>query len=278
MSDALGDYLKSIGRIPVLTPAEEVHLGTLVRKWQDDASATVAIERRGRRAMERMISANLRLVVAVVMRQNRRIQHLNHDPLDLIQAGNLGLIRAVEKFDPSRGYKFSTYGYWWIRQSINRYLQEHSSAIRLPITVIDLAHKARQLQVGQDSRVDAQAIAAQLGQTTRRLRFAMDAMHRGQIQSLDQQISAADQELTLLDTVRSQDEPELEDDYQWVHDQLDQLDDLERSILDLRYSGDHCHSFAKISGMTGLSKDQVQRLEKVALHKLRRRLEPQLNP
>lgn len=278
MSDAFGDYLKSIGRVPVLTPAEEVHLGTLVRRWQDDPSAPPISERRGRRAMERMVSANLRLVVAVVMRQNRRIQHLNHDPMDLIQAGNLGLIRAVEKFDPSRGYKFSTYGYWWIRQSINRYLQENSSAIRLPITVIDLVHKARQLQAAHDAQVDSQLIADELGQTPRRIRFAIDAVQRGQVQSLDQQISSSDQELTLLDTVRGQNEPHLEDDYQWVHDQLNQLDELERSILDLRYAGDHCHSFAKISGLTGLSKDQVQRLEKVALHKLRRRLEPQLNP
>ena len=228
--------------------------------------------------MERMVSANLRLVVAVVMRQNRRIQHLNHDPLDLIQAGNLGLIRAVEKFDPSRGYKFSTYGYWWIRQSINRYLQENSSAIRLPITVIDLVHKARLLQGHQEAQLDSQCIADKLGQTTRRLRFAMDAVQRGQVQSLDQQINASDQELTLLDTVRSQDEPELEDDYQWMYDQFNQLDELERKILGLRYGGENCHSFAKISGITGLSKDQVQRLEKVALTKLRRRLEPQLNP
>jgi DNA-directed RNA polymerase sigma subunit (sigma70/sigma32) len=101
---------------------------------------------------------------------------------------------------------------------------------------------------------------------------------RGQVQSLDQQINASDQELTLLDTVRSKDEPSVTDDYQWMHDQLNQLDDLERSILSLRYGGDDCHSFARISGLTGLSKDQVQRLEKVALSKLRRRLEPQLNP
>jgi RNA polymerase sigma factor (sigma-70 family) len=278
MSDAFGDYLKSIGRVPILTPAEEVHLGTLVRQWQDDPSPELCVSRRGRRAMERMVSANLRLVVAVVMRQNRRIQHLNHDPLDLIQAGNLGLIRAVEKFDPSRGYKFSTYGYWWIRQSINRYLQENSSPIRLPITVIDLVHKARVLQASQEAQVDSQLIADQLGQSTRRLRFAVDAVARGQVQSLDQQINASDQELTLLDTVRSKDEPSVIDDYQWMHDQLNQLDDLERSILSLRYGGDDCHSFAKISGLTGLSKDQVQRLEKVALNKLRRRLEPQLNP
>ena len=278
MSDAFGDYLKSIGRVPILTPAEEVHLGTLVRQWQDEPSPDLSMSRRGRRAMERMVSANLRLVVAVVMRQNRRIQHLNHDPLDLIQAGNLGLIRAVEKFDPSRGYKFSTYGYWWIRQSINRYLQENSSPIRLPITVIDLVHKARVLQANHEAQVDSQLIADQLGQTTRRLRFAVDAVARGQVQSLDQQINASDQELTLLDTVRSKDEPCVTDDYQWMHDQLNQLDDLERSILSLRYGGDDCHSFAKIFGLTGLSKDQVQRLEKVALNKLRRRLEPQLNP
>jgi DNA-directed RNA polymerase specialized sigma subunit len=106
----------------------------------------------------------------------------------------------------------------------------------------------------------------------------MDAVQRGQVQSLDQQISTSDQELTLLDTVRSHDEPQLVDDYRWMHDQLNQLDELERSILSLRYGGDDCHSFAKISGLTGLSKDQVQRLEKVALNKLRRRLEPQLNP
>ena len=236
------------------------------------------MHRRGRRALERMVSANLRLVVAVVMRQNRRILHLNHDPMDLIQAGNLGLIRAVEKFDPSRGYKFSTYGYWWIRQSINRYLQENSSAIRLPITVIDLAHKARQLQHQQDGQADTAELADQLGQSCKRLRFAIDAVQRGQLQSLDQQITASDQDLTLLDTVRSQDEPVLEDDYRWMHDQLDQLDALERSVLDLRYAGEQCHSFARISGMIGLSKDQVQRLEKTALHKLRRRLEPQLNP
>jgi RNA polymerase primary sigma factor len=278
MSDAFGDYLKSIGRIPVLTPSEEVHLGTLVRQWQDDPEPSPATTRWGRRAMERMVSANLRLVVAVVMRQNRRIQHLNHDPLDLIQAGNLGLMRAVEKFDPCRGYKFSTYGYWWIRQSINRYLQENSSAIRLPITVIDLVQKARLLQAESDGHQDSEVIADKLGQSNRRLRFAMDAVRRGQVQSLDQQISASDQDLTLLDTVKSEHEPQLEDDYQWMYHHFDQLDDLERSVLKLRYAGEQCTSFAKISGMTGLSKDQVQRLEKAALYKLRRRLEPQLNP
>ena len=278
MSDAFGDYLKSIGRIPVLTAAEEVHLGTLVRQWQDNLSPAAGMCRRGRRAMERMVNANLRLVVAVVMRQHRRIQHLGHDPLDLIQAGNLGLMRAVEKYDPSRGYKFSTYGYWWIRQSINRYLQENTSAIRVPITVIDLVQKARSLQAASQKGMGSDVLAAQLGQSERRLRFAMDAVHRGQIQSLDQQISASDQELTLLDTVKSEHEPSIEDDYQWMNDHVNQLDDLERAVLGLRYYTEQSHSFAKISGLTGLSKDQVQRLEKTALHKLRRRLEPQLNP
>ena len=99
MSDAFGDYLHAIGRIPLLTAAEEVHLGTLVQQWMKEPEAAPALERRGRRAMARMVNANLRLVVAVVLRHQRRITHLNQDPMDLVQAGNLGLMRAVEKFE-----------------------------------------------------------------------------------------------------------------------------------------------------------------------------------
>ena len=173
MADALGDYLKTIGRIPLLTDAEEVHLGSFVRQWQDADEQTPSVVRRGRRAHTRMVNANLRLVVTIVSRYARRSQHLNQDSMDLIQAGNIGLISAVEKFDPSRGYKFSTYGYWWIKQAVGRYLHEHSSSIRLPVSVTDLAVKAGQLQAASEESLSQSELASQLGQSERRLRFVL---------------------------------------------------------------------------------------------------------
>jgi DNA-directed RNA polymerase sigma subunit (sigma70/sigma32) len=123
MSDVLGDYLNSISRIPLLTSDEELHLGRMVRRWQDDAKPAPSVIRTAKKALDRIVSANLRLVVSYVKRYRRRIAHLNIELIDLIQAGNIGLIRAAEKFDPSRGYRFSTYAYWWIRHSVSRHVQ-----------------------------------------------------------------------------------------------------------------------------------------------------------
>jgi len=95
MSDAFGDYLRTIGRVPLLTAQEEVHLGTIVKEWMDDPNPPKVLERRGRRALKRIVNANLRLVVTVALRYIRRLKHLAHDPMDLVQAGNLGLLRAA---------------------------------------------------------------------------------------------------------------------------------------------------------------------------------------
>jgi RNA polymerase primary sigma factor len=124
-------WLEQIGRHSLLTPAEEISLATLVQAWQQHpAPVPAAIERRGRRAAGRMATANLRLVVVVAKKYARLAQ--SGDLLDLCQAGNLGLVKAVHRFDPTRGYKFSTYAYWWIRQGACRWLEEHSRTIRLP--------------------------------------------------------------------------------------------------------------------------------------------------
>ncbi|MFM7235363.1 MAG: sigma-70 family RNA polymerase sigma factor [Cyanobium sp.] len=116
--DAVQAYLRLIAAIPLLTPAEEVHLGTIVKRWQQSASPSPSEVRSARRAMDRMVRANLRLVVSVCRHQQR--ESAGVELMDLIQAGNLGLIRAVELFDPCRGYRFSTYAYWWIRQAVRR--------------------------------------------------------------------------------------------------------------------------------------------------------------
>jgi len=137
------------GRFPLLTAAQEIHLGTAVRAWLDHPDPVPpAIIRRGRRARDQFVRANLRIVISVVDRyRNAAPQHR----CDLIQAGNEGLIRAVEKFDPTRGYKFSTYGYWWIRQSIHAHLEHHSRNIRLP-TSHALQHNRLQAAMQQLSQ------------------------------------------------------------------------------------------------------------------------------
>lgn len=139
--DGVTHWLEVAGRVPMLTPAEEIHLGTMVRAWQDHPAgpdqAPQAIRRRGLRARDRMISANLRLVV----HQARR-QLTGADLLDRLQAGCLGLQRAAEKFEPGRGYKFSTYAYWWIRQSLSIEIDAHR-IIRLPPPIAAALRGAR---------------------------------------------------------------------------------------------------------------------------------------
>ena len=131
-STGLSWWLDSIGRIPLLTPAEEIELGNQIQFWlQHPQPVPPGVRRRGERAKRRFVEANLRLTVSYV---SKRCQRLLRDQSidDLIQAGNLGLITAVERFDPTRGYKFSTYAYWWIRQAVNSWVDKHARAIAIP--------------------------------------------------------------------------------------------------------------------------------------------------
>ena len=278
MSDAFGDYLRNIGRIPLLTAQEEVHLGTIVRDWMDTEEPSSSLERRGRRALQRIVTANLRLVVTVALRYVRRLKHLAHDPMDLVQAGNVGLLRAAEKYDPTRGYKFSTYGYWWIRQAINRYLQEQSGSIRIPVNLVSLANRADSLQSLRRTPLSVEQLAEALGESPQRLLYALAVQHRSNTVSLDQQLSSGDGDMTLLDTVTDDHQPVIQDDYHWIHSQLVHLSTPELMVIQLRYGEEKPRSFAEVARLIGRSKDQVQRLERHAFNKLRRHLTPVLFP
>jgi RNA polymerase nonessential primary-like sigma factor len=168
--DALSQHLRAIGRIPLLTSAEEITLGKAVQAlrtleevaeeltlrsggeapsletWAAEAGLTPQQLRRrrrmGQRARDRMVAANLRLVVTIARKYASRQLELE----DLIQEGNLGLIKAVERFDPTRGYKFSTYAYWWIREGITRAIADKSRTIRLPVHVGESLGKLRKAQ------------------------------------------------------------------------------------------------------------------------------------
>jgi len=138
MASTFERYLEQIGRIPLLTPAEEIHLATQVQRMialeEQQSGLTKAQQRAiriGHRAKQRMVTANLRLVVSLARKYIHSVTHLTLD--DIVQNGNIGLVRAVERFDPTRGYKFSTYAYWWIRQAITREIENCERTIRIPI-------------------------------------------------------------------------------------------------------------------------------------------------
>ncbi len=167
--DLVRSYLRDIGRVPLLSHEQEITLGRQVQEYmQVERAELEMIEltgdkpsidelanklnlsasqikkrfRAGQRAKERMVAANLRLVVSVAKKYTKR----NMELLDLIQEGTIGLVRGVEKFDPARGYKFSTYAYWWIRQGITRAIAEKSRAIRLPIHITEMLNKLKKGQ------------------------------------------------------------------------------------------------------------------------------------
>ena len=278
MSDAFGDYLHSIGRLPLLTPAEELHLGTVVQQWLSTPLPDHGLTRRGRRAMDRMVTANLRLVVSVTRHYQTRIRHLQIDPLDVVQAGTLGLIRAVERYSPTRGYRFSTYAYWWIRQAVNRHLHEQSGAIRLPSQVTGLAMKARFLQSSEARGMRLSELAVRLGETEKRLAFVLRVTHEAHAVSLDQPVGGEEGEICLGDLIRMPSALPSQEDYGWLHGEVEQLEPIEQKVLHLRFREEDPLSLARTADCLGLTKEKVQRLERQAFHKLRRRVEPMLEP
>ena len=287
-SDPVSWYLATIGRIPLLTPAEEIELGNQVQAMMtltEDGSKTfedhelTGKQRRmlriGRRAKERMMKANLRLVVSVA----KKYQGKGLELLDLIQEGSLGLERAVEKFDPTRGYKFSTYAFWWIRQSMTRAIACQSRTIRLPVHLserlttirkvsLDLAHKLGAMP----SRVEiAEAMDIPLDELDSLLRQALTTS------SLDAPVNGEEGRSFLGDLIAdsSMDEP-LDIVEQRIHHEqlgrwLSHLSEQEQHVLKLRFGleGNERHTLAEIGRLMDVSRERVRQVELKALRKLR---------
>ena len=287
-SDPVSWYLATIGRIPLLTPAEEIELGNQVqammaltedgsREFKDGELTTPQrrLLRIGRRAKERMMKANLRLVVSVA----KKYQGKGLELLDLIQEGSLGLERAVEKFDPTRGYKFSTYAFWWIRQSMTRAIACQSRTIRLPVHLserlttirkvsLDLAHKLGAMP----SRLEiAEAMDIPLDELDSLLRQALTTS------SLDAPVNGEEGRSFLGDLIAdsSLDEP-LEIVEQRIHHEqlgrwLSHLSEQEQHVLRMRFGleGNERHTLAEIGRLMEVSRERVRQVELKALRKLR---------
>ena len=180
----IDQFLAEMGRIPLLTPAEEITLGTAVQRGQLP-EATQRQQRAGKRAKDRMIKANLRLVINV----SRKYMHRQMGQLesgDLIQEGCIGLTRAVEKFDPELGYKFSTYAYWWIRQAISRAIDQTASTIRVPTSMHHMLLKLNHLPPG----LNEQQICEHLEISVVQLRNLRHALVAKRTTSLDMKLGS----------------------------------------------------------------------------------------
>ena len=262
-ADAMQLFLREAAKFPLLTAAEEVELAKRV-EMGDDA------------ARERMVNSNLRLVVSIA----RRYQNQGIALLDLIQEGVLGLIRAVEKFDWRKGFKFSTYATWWIRQAVARAVANQARTIRLPVHVVDeLARASRserelRASLGRDPTDDEIAVKARM--TTERL-AELREVDRG-MTSLDRPVGESG-EATLGDLLPSEgDEPWEDLDVSLRNEALSralrELPDRDRKVLEMRFGlAGETYTLDRIGRELGVSRERVRQIERGALERLSERRE-----
>lgn len=280
--DSVTWFLTSICREPLLTPAEEIELGNQVQKMmrlveqKENISAEDARALKiGKRCKERMMRANLRLVVSVA----KKYQGKGLDLQDLIQEGTLGLERAVEKFDPTRGYKFSTYAFWWIRQSMTRAIATQSRAIRLPVHLSErlalikkVSHELSQKIGGIPTRKE---LAVAIGTTVDEI----DAVLRQSMitSSLDEPVNASEGKSFLGDLIADSqaNEPLEEIEIGMYKEQLgkwiDQLGDQEKQVITLRFGLEDSDrkTLTEIGRIMDISRERVRQIELKSLRKLR---------
>ena len=294
--DSVRSYLRDIGRIPLLEHDEEILLGRQVQRMMvlkemkkelelDEEGLADAMDithkqikkelRDGERAKDKMVTANLRLVVSVAKKYTKR----NMELLDIIQEGTIGLVRGVEKFDPGRGYKFSTYAYWWIRQGITRAIAEKSRAIRLPIHITENLNKLKKAQ-RELSQMNGQMpnvfdLAAHLDLTVDEIKDLMCKAR--QPTSLEIKIGE-NRDTALIDLLEDETQlPELILERQYIKEDIreliSELPEMQAAVVAMRYGiGDEMlepMSMTAIGQVLNMSRDRVRTLEHKALRALR---------
>jgi RNA polymerase primary sigma factor len=265
--ESIRAYLKEIRHIPLLTPKEEIDLAKLVKKGN-------------KQAREKMIRSNLRLVINIA----KRYANFGIGLMDLIEEGNIGLMKAVEKFKPSKGFRFSTYAAWWIKQAISRSIIDQGKMIRIPVymneSILKWKRASDSLQQTLKRQPHAGEVAKKLGVSVDRVRklsnmtAKMSSLEapigdesKGQVKDIieDENLIAPDEELEQFFNKER------------TVDLLGITTKRERHVLDLRFglTDGKPHTLAEIARKLGVSRERVRQVEEVALKKLRRFIKQQ---
>jgi len=265
LPDAVQMYLKEIGKTPLLVFKEEKELAKKIEKG-DEA------------ARKKLILSNLRLVVSLAKRYVNRTPHLGI--LDLIQEGNIGLSRAVEKFDYRRGFKFSTYATWWIRQAVSRALADYSRTIRIPVHMVEILTKYSQTkrrlmqELGREPL--AEEIAGEMGVNVEKIRYLQKISQ--EVISLEAPIGDDSDDSTLSDFIK--DEQSLSPDQlanqallkDQIREILVDLSEREQKILSMRFGLEDniFHTLEEVGRVFGVTRERIRQIEAKALEKIRK--------
>lgn len=306
--DLVTAYLKNIGRVPLLSHEQEIQYGKAVQtlvsleavrddlaeelgmtpglpEWANAADMTPETIQKavnaGQRAKRRMVEANLRLVVSIAKKYIKR----NVDLMDLIQEGNIGLQRGVEKFDPAKGYRLSTYTYWWIRQAITRAIAEKSRVIRLPIHIHEKLNKVKQVQRNLSQELGRVATVAEIAEaldlsvekvrnylTYARPPLSLDLRvgdnQDTELADLIEDADASPEEYVVQSTINSD-----------IADMLDSLTPQEQEVITLHFGlkNGKKMSFVKIGDRLNMNREKVRQIEKAAFKRLRETCAPMRN-
>ena len=264
--DSVRMYLREIGKIPLLTFEEETELAK--RSLEGD-----------RKAKDRMAEANIRLVVSIAKRYSGR----GLDLLDLIQEGNTGLLRAVDKFDPEKGFKFSTYATWWIRQAITRAIADQARTIRIPVHMVETINKLMRTQRRMTQELNREPTDEELAKE-----LDMDIEKIQYITKIKQDITSLDagigrdsddgEDSTLGDFIEDEDSASPEESAatqllkEQVREVLSSLSDREQKIIEMRFglNGTKSHTLEEVGLEFAVTRERIRQIEAKALMKLRK--------
>ena len=266
--EALKTYLKEVRTIPLLTAEEEITLAKRIAKGDEQAR-------------KKMIRSNLRLVINIA----KRYFYLGIPFLDLIEEGNLGLMKAVDKFNPKRGFRFSTYGAWWIRQGIIRAIAQQGKMVRLPVYVNELLTKWKKTKERLTQKLNRPPTDEEIA---KKLRVARDKIEEINLwlstktSSLEAPIGEEEEnqilDLVQNDSVASPDAAvEALFDKERVENLMEKMSDRERRVLDMRFGLDNgkTHTLAEVADKLGVSRERIRQIEEEAIKKLRRYVKEQ---